>query len=113
MAVLGQGHWFSHLRDAVRRWFISIAQRLRRPRVGDERHEQDQTVRCRRRSGGRQDDACLHGMVQLYEDRRAVELSLLHRLSAQTLVLDVSDLDWRRCRREVRAFVVRIMEVEA
>lgn len=47
------------------------------------------------------------GMVRFYEDRRAVELPLLYRLPAQTMVLDVSDLDWRRCEREVRAFVGR------
>jgi hypothetical protein len=49
------------------------------------------------------------GMVQFYEDRRAVELPLLFRLPAQTLVLDVSDFDWRRCRREVKAFVERMV----
>ena len=50
------------------------------------------------------------GMVRFYEARRAVELALLHRLPAQVLVLDVSDLDWRRCQREVRAFVARMVE---
>ena len=47
------------------------------------------------------------GIVRFYEDRRAVELPLLHRLPAQTLVLDNSDRDWRRCELEVRAFVER------
>jgi hypothetical protein len=50
------------------------------------------------------------GMVRFYEDRRAVELALLHRLPASTLVLDNSDFDWRRCEREVRAFVERMVE---
>ena len=50
------------------------------------------------------------GMVKFYEDRHAVELALLYRLPSQTLVLDVSDLDWRRCQREVRAFVERTVE---
>jgi len=45
-------------------------------------------------------------------NRSAAELSLLHRLLAQTLVLDVSDLDWRRCRREVQALVDRTVAGE-
>ena len=49
------------------------------------------------------------GMVRFHEERRAVELPLLHRLPAQTLVLDSSDRDWRRCEREVKAFVERVV----
>jgi len=53
------------------------------------------------------------GAVQFYEDRRAVELPLLYRLPAQTLVLDSSDRDWVRCQREVRAFVERLVARKA
>ena len=51
------------------------------------------------------------GVVKFYDDRKQSEMRLLHDLGDRTLLVENTDYDWARCRREITKYIINTLSM--